>query len=152
MVSLSSFSLITVPEDPLIVKVESVSPPVVGEEFHLTCEASKTTHRLTNRTTASWSHDLSNDVITEGQQIYDSIWTTSRDLSIPELRTSHGGDYWCEGQLVSPAADQPLVKRERYRLELTSELGRGTTICNMRVGSTAVRYSALHIETATCLF
>ena len=104
-------------------KIESVSPPAVGEEFHLTCEASKITHRLTNRTTASWSHDLSNDIITEGEQMYDPIFTTSRDLSFSKLRTSHGGDYWCEGQLVSVAADQPLVERERYRLELTSELG-----------------------------
>ena len=137
------FSLFTVPEDPLIVKIEPASPPVVGKEFHLTCEASKTTHTLTNQTTASWSHDLSNDLITEGEQMYDSIWTTSRDLSFSKLRTSHGGDYWCEGQLVSAAADQPLVERERYRLELTSELGRGTIICNIIVGRTAVRYTVL---------
>ena len=53
--------------------------------------------------------------------MHGSELSTSRDLYFSELRTSHVGDYWCEGELVSVADDTPLVVRQKYSLQLTSE-------------------------------
>jgi hypothetical protein len=111
---------IDVPGDPLTVDIRSEpSSPVAGKPFQLHCTASKTTTLLTNQTTASWSHDTSSDVISEGEPMHGSELSTSRDLYFSELRTSHVGDYWCEGELVSVADDTPLVVRQKYSLQLT---------------------------------
>ena len=96
--------------------------PSLGQPLLLTCLANKTLPGLTNHTTASWSHDLSDDVtVTQGNQEYGSDQLTYRNLEFAELRTSHAGVYVCVGELETVAADLPLVGRIEYNLILASE-------------------------------
>ena len=77
--------------------------------YTLNCSVSKTIGGLMNSPTASWTtermtaFDDSGVVITQNS---DGLLTSI--LTFTLLRTSHGGMYYCNSNLTSPALEIPL--------------------------------------------
>ena len=101
--------------------MSDIDSPEPGQPHTIVCVTSKEVEGLVNAPSAYWAQDYSTSDVTEGEEITQSPFLTSRDLQFAELRTSHAGLYVCVGEIRSPALHQPLVKTADYCLDLTSE-------------------------------
>ena len=92
--------------------------------YSLTCNVSKTVDGLINSPTAMWT--TGGDPITNGNGIMVSTMATSETtistLTFDPLRTSHNGQYSCDGTLSSPALDEPLTPSVMVELSVQSKL------------------------------
>ena len=91
--------------------------------YNLTCTVSKRVGGLVNSPTATWT--TGGMAVSDGNDI--TVSTTISDtatmstLTFDLLRTSHQGNYDCEGRLTSLALETPLTPSSLERLSVQSE-------------------------------
>ena len=82
-----------------------------GSFYNLTCTVSKMVDGLINSPTATWT--TGGEAVTNGEGIsvstVSSTETSVSTLTFDPLRTSHNGQYSCDGTLISPALNMPLT-------------------------------------------
>ena len=86
--------------------------PRAGMVYNLTCTVSKTVDGLINSPTSTWTAGGVTISSGNGITVSDvSIGTaTLSTLTFDPLKTSHHGNYWCNGTLISPALNFPLIQ------------------------------------------
>ena len=101
--------------------------------YSLTCTVSKTVGGLVNSPTATWTDVSTGMAVTNGNGITLSTMTTSETvtsmLTFDVLRTSHNGEYRCDGTLTSPARSEPLMPSMAVELSVQSKLCIVSCIC-----------------------
>ena len=92
--------------------------------YNLFCTVTKTVGGLINSPTATWTTE--GVAVTDGNGITVSILVTNEtaisSLTFDPLRTSHNGEYSCDGTLTSQALDETLTPSMMMELSVQSKL------------------------------
>ena len=94
------------PRPAITVSVNSEGSDTAGESYVLTCIVMEEIVGLTNMPSLQWL-DPSDQVVADGEgitvgQIQRTDTTAMLVLTFDPVRTSHGGEYTCQGTLESP--------------------------------------------------
>ena len=85
--------------------MSSASVGVAGEAFHLVCSITVRDESVNGSLVLSWNGPDGSPVVSEGPIVVEepvvSGDTTSLTLQFTSLFTSHGGQYTCQGDLVT---------------------------------------------------
>ena len=97
---------VSVPSPAITVSVNSVGIPTAGGSYTVTCTIMEEVVGLTNMPSLQWL-DSSGQEIVDGEgitveQTHQNETTAILVLIFDPLRTSHGGEYTCQGILESP--------------------------------------------------
>ena len=119
------FSCLLVPTTVITATVSSSGIARAGMIYNLTCTVSKTVGGLINSPTTTWTDVSTGMAVTNGNGITVSTMTTDTanisTLTFDLLRTSHIGTYRCDGTLISPGLDTPLMPSTVETLQVQSE-------------------------------
>ena len=124
MYTLNFSIFLSVPPTAITASVSSSGIARAGMVYSLTCTVSKTVGGLINSPTATWT--TGGVAVTNGNGITVSTMATSETaISIQifdPLRTSHNGQYSCDGTLTSQALDETLTPSMTMELRVQSQL------------------------------
>ena len=117
------FLFLSVPPTALTATVSRSGTTRAGMVYNLTCNVSKTVTGLINSTTATWT--TGGVAVANGNGITVSTMSTSETtistLTFDPLKTSHNGEYSCDGTLTSRALDEPLMPSMMVELNVQSK-------------------------------
>ena len=114
---------ISVPRPAITVSVISEGSDTAGESYVLTCTVMEEIEGLTNMPSLQWL-DPSDQVVVDGEgvtvgQIQQTDTTAMLVLTFDPVRTSHGGEYTCQGTLESPPG--PLMNTSEQTVTVQSK-------------------------------
>ena len=95
---------------------EAAAPVEIGQSYSLLCRVLKNVSGLTETPTTQWFD--SNGLVIEGTGVLSTGGQST--LIFSPLKTSHAGSYRCEGSVISPALEQPLVTDSTWELNIQS--------------------------------
>ena len=112
-----------VPPNAIAASVSRSGTARAGSIYNLTCTVSKTVDGLINSPTVSWTTD--GEVIVSGDGITVFTMTINETsvstLVFDPLRTSHGGQYSCDGTLTSLVLITELIQSSEETLQVQSK-------------------------------
>ena len=123
-ISILNFFFLSVPPTAITAIVSSLGTARAGMVYNLFCTVTKTVGGLINSPTATWT--TGRVAVTNGNGITVSTLVTSETailtLTFDPLRTSHNGQYSCDGTLTSQALDETLTPSMTMELRVQSQL------------------------------
>ena len=110
------------PRPAINVSVISEGNDTAGEFYALTCIVTEEVVGLTNMPTLQWLN--SSDQVFDGEgitvgQLQQNETTATLVLTFDPVRTSHGGEYTCQGTLESPPG--PLMNTTEQTVSVQSK-------------------------------
>ena len=114
---------ISVPRPAITVSVISEGSDTAGESYVLTCTVMEEIEGLINMPSLQWLNSL-DQVVTNGEgitvgQIQRTDTTATLVLTFDPVRTSHVGNYTCQGTLESPPG--PLMNTSEQTVTVQSK-------------------------------
>ena len=113
---------VSVPRPAITVSVISEGSDTAGDSYVLTCIVMEEIEGLTNMPSLQWL-DPSDQVVADGSitvgQIRRTDTTATLVLTFDPVRTSHGGEYTCQGTLESPPG--PLMNTSEQTVTVQSK-------------------------------
>ena len=111
------------PRPAITVSVNSEGNNTAGESYVLTCTVMEEIEGLTNMPSLQWL-DPSDQAVANGEgitvgQIQITDTTAILVLTFDPVRTSHGGEYTCQGTLESPPG--PLMNTSEQTVTVQSK-------------------------------
>ena len=113
---------VSVPRPAITVSVISEGSDTAGESYVLTCAVMEEVEGLTNMPSLQWLDP--SDQVVDGEgitvgQLQQNETTATLVLTFDPVRTSHGGEYTCQGTLESPPG--PLMNTSEQTVTVQSK-------------------------------
>lgn len=113
-----------VPSHAFVMNISKTGTSRAGNMYILTCSASRNISGLINTPTVAWNYNERPTLL----NISSNNTNSTSILTFLSLHTSHGGVYYCNGSLTSPALEIPLKQSRSEEIIVQSKRARALYI------------------------